>query len=111
MLFGRTKITHFLAVYSLYFILFHIFWSIASFDAFRKKDWKVYGAVGVCHLIASYLSMLNMASCWAALFVLFAFLCLNGAACFYLVLRHSIVVRRQTQLIVEDDDNVALISR
>jgi len=79
------------ALYSLFFILFHIFWAVLSFDAYRKSNWKMIGAVAGSHLVASLLTMLNLpgASCFAALFLLFALLVGVGIWTLQTVLRHS----------------------
>jgi len=64
------------ALISLCFILLNTFWTIISFDGFRRRSWwKMLGVV-VSHFAASFLTMLNMSggSCWAALILLYVLL-------------------------------------
>jgi len=77
------------AIYSLFFILFHICWSVISFVAFRRRNWKIVGAVAASHLVVSLLTMLNLpgASCFAALFILFAILVGTGFWTFRTILQ------------------------
>jgi anterior pharynx defective protein 1 len=92
------------SIYSLFFVLFHIFWAILSFDSWRKRDWKKLGAVAGTHLVASLLTLLNLpgGNCFASLFLLFGLLVGVGIWTFLTILKHSTLVR--TLLITPDDE-------
>lgn len=83
------------AVLSFCFILFHVFWSIFSFDGFRQKSyWKLL-AVFLCHLSASSLTMLNIqgGSCVASLILIFLLLIVSAIATWFVMINRNFLGR------------------
>jgi len=78
------------ALLSLCFILLNVFWTIISFDGFRRRSWLKMIGVVVSHLIASFLSMLNVkgGSCYTSIILLYVVLGLVGIASWIIVGRN-----------------------
>jgi len=78
------------ALLSLCFILLNMFWTIISFDGFRRRSWLKMIGVVVSHLIASFLSMLNVkgGNCYTSIILLYFVLGLVGIASWIIVGRN-----------------------
>jgi len=75
------------ALLSLCFILLNTFWTIISFDGFRRRSWWKMGSVVLSHLIASFLSMLNLkgGSCYTSIILLYVLLGAVSVVCWIVV--------------------------
>jgi len=62
------------ALYSLCFTIYHLLWSLVAFDGFRERNFFKMGAVVACHLVASFLTMLNLVSCIPSIILVFLLL-------------------------------------
>jgi len=78
------------ALISLCFVLLNVFWTIISFDGFRKKSWWKMGGVVVSHLVASFLTMLNLkgGSCYTSIILLYVLLSLVSIVCWITVAKN-----------------------
>eukprot|EP01116_Phalansterium_solitarium_P001043 TRINITY_DN10846_c0_g1_i1.p1 TRINITY_DN10846_c0_g1~~TRINITY_DN10846_c0_g1_i1.p1 ORF type:complete len:275 (+),score=3.51 TRINITY_DN10846_c0_g1_i1:109-825(+) len=82
-----TSIFLVLALFSFCFILLHCFWYVVFFEGYKQRNWFKMVGVVIGHLIASYITMLNVAggNCVAAIIVLFVLTALTGGATLFLV--------------------------
>jgi len=77
------------ALLSLCFILMNVFWTIISFDGFRRRSWMKMGGVVLSHLVASFLSLLNLqgGSCYASIILEYGLLAILGIVTWIIVVR------------------------
>jgi len=87
------------ALLSLCFILLNVFWTIISFDGFRRRSWLKMGGVVGSHLIASFLTLLNVkgGSCYTAIILEFILLAVVGIATWIIVGRNLSQPYKQLQ--------------
>jgi len=78
------------AIFSFCFVIFHILWSIVGFEGFKQRDYKKMGSVVGCHFIASYLTVISLASCVASIvLVMLLLVAYSGYAWYAIVMRAS----------------------
>jgi len=79
------------AILSCIFILFHILWSIVAFDGFKQRDYLKIASVPICHIIASYLTLLNLpgANCIASVILLVVLLIAYSFYCWIIFTRSN----------------------
>jgi len=77
------------ALLSFCFILLHIMWSIVAFDGFREKSYVKMGGVVLCHLVSSFLTLLNLpgGSCIATVLLMFGLLIATGVVTWFVVVK------------------------
>jgi len=79
------------ALFSFCFQMFHILWSIVSFDGYRERNYIKMGSVLICHIVVSYLTLLNQSggSCVAAIVLVFLLLGGYTAYTFFILTRDN----------------------
>eukprot|EP01114_Cavostelium_apophysatum_P019378 TRINITY_DN6230_c0_g1_i1.p1 TRINITY_DN6230_c0_g1~~TRINITY_DN6230_c0_g1_i1.p1 ORF type:complete len:240 (-),score=25.49 TRINITY_DN6230_c0_g1_i1:50-769(-) len=79
------------AIFSFCFITFHMLWSVVAYDGYRVRDWKKMGAVVLCHVAASYLTLLNGVSCIAGIILVILLLLAFSGYTWYVMMRSSML--------------------